>query len=322
MLEGRDLLLSLDQVTGGPQPAGICFPSLQQGRVFFANATIFSAPTLHTPYGYPRERLDLAHKLGKTQMDIYRGWELLSLVRIVRTAEDLEPSPERGLRVVLLMEGADPIQTPDELDLWFEQGLRIVGLTWSLGTRYAGGNHNQGPLTPLGRELVAKIEEKGMIHDLSHLCDTAAWQLLEITQGPVIASHSNSRTILGQDDPRQLPDRLIQAIGQRNGIIGINLLSRFLISHGRQRRASLRETVQHIEHICEHMGHRKGIALGSDMDGGFGTDQLPQGIEQPADYSLLLEELARLGWNDTELAGFAHNNWLQWMKKNLPLPGH
>lgn len=316
-LEGRDLALPLEEARGGPQPPAVTFSTLERGRVRYANATIFTAPNFKEPWGYPRGDLAYVHRLGWKQLQQYQQWEASEHLRIVRYKEDLEAG--YPLSVVLLMEGADPITTPEQLDLWYEAGLRIIGLSWSTGTRYAGGNHTKGPLSPSGRELLQAMEARGMIHDFSHLSDESAYAVLEQTKGPIVASHSNSRAVIGNHKQRHLSDDLIRQISARDGVIGINLYSKFLIPDGNQRRATIDETVAHIEHICEVMKRRDRIALGSDMDGGFGADKLPDAIHEPKDYEVLWEALRKRGWSATELSGFAQENWLQFMRTHLPM---
>src|SRR5262249_11849773 len=137
-----------------------------------------------------------------------------------------------SLKVVLLMEGADPIRSPDEVPLWFERGVRMVGLTWAMGTRYAGGNHVHGPLTPLGFDMIPALDEVGIIHDASHLADEAFDGLLARARGPIVASHSNCRALL-ENKQRHLRDDQIKAIGERGCIVGLNLYTSFL-AVGRQ----------------------------------------------------------------------------------------
>ncbi|MBW3589648.1 MAG: membrane dipeptidase, partial [Actinobacteria bacterium] len=171
------------------------------------------------------------------------------------------------------------------------------------------------PLTEAGAELVAALDELGIIHDVSHLADEAADGLLEKTDRPLVASHSNSRRLMDGKDQRHLTDELAGEIGRRAGVIGLNLCTRFLTMQ--DRRATIEETVAHVEHFAEIMGHRRGVGLGSDMDGGFGADQLPAGISEPGDLALLSGGLAAAGWNEEEVSGFASGNWLSFLRKNL-----
>lgn len=166
------------------------------------------------------------------------------------------------------MEGADPIVEIDDLIGWFEAGLRIIGLAWK-GTRYAGGTGQPGPLTPAGVQFVRAMDKLGLIHDTSHLAEQSFWQLLEITGQPVIATHSNCRSIIDTD--RQLSDKMIRAIANRQGVIGINFYSRFLIPPDEldQRPATLVDVVQHIHHIADLTGSTDNIGIGTDMDAGL-----------------------------------------------------
>src|SRR5262249_1797295 len=148
-----------------------------------------------------------AERAGMLQLETYEQWEREGEVSIVRNAGDLEretPLP----RIVLLMEGADPIRSPERVRMWFERGLRIVGLTWATGTQHAGGNASaagEGPVTGLGVEMIAALDEAGIIHDVSHLSDAAFDGLMKHARGGVIASHSNCRALV-EDKQRHLRD--------------------------------------------------------------------------------------------------------------------
>src|SRR5207249_6198923 len=133
-------------------------------------------------------------------------------VAILRTRSDLEAhlaawqSPDEATHrvgVVPLMEGADPIIKPDDVKRWFDDGVRIIGLSWSQ-SRYAGGTRAPGPLSAEGRQLLKHMEEVGLIWDVSHLAEESFWQGIDIFQGRVIASHSNCRAYVPMD--RHLTD--------------------------------------------------------------------------------------------------------------------
>ena len=311
-LEGRDLTAPLAMAVGAPTPAGVTFGSLAEGAVGAAMVTIFSAPGIDGPCGYDADdAIQCAFAAGSAQLDRYLEWQRLGLIALVKTRRDLptlvsgcpppaagdppqdgesehRPSMPRPLYGIILMEGADPIRQPAEVPWWFERGLRAVGLTWSNGTRYAGGNAHPGPLTEAGRELVHALDEHAIIHDLSHLADKSIDDLLELTDRCVIASHSNCRSLVGDPtNQRHLRDDVIREIGNRGGVVGINLFSPFLTADGEDRRATIDEVIAHIDRIVTLMGRRTGVALGSDMDGGFGADRMPAGSVADGQHALL-----------------------------------
>lgn len=311
-LGGRDMALSLDEARTSDAGATITLPSLREGDVRWAFATVFTGQGFEGPGGYsePSE----ARAKAIEQLDVYRRWEDDGSVRIVRSAPDLELGGDHALRIVLLMEGGDPIDAPGDVAWWRDVGVRIVGLSWWPGSRYSGGNGKHGPLTEAGRAVVDAISEAGLIHDLSHLADESAWELLDRTEGPVIASHSNARALMDGTDQRHLSDELIAAIGARGGVVGLNLYQRFLTLEDS---VSPEATIGHVLHAAEVMGRRDGVGLGSDADGGFGADGLPEGVDRPADYLHLAEALRSAGWTDDEVAGFASANWLSLLRSHL-----
>lgn len=318
-LEKRDMTAPLARATQGPQPPSIVFPSLREGQVRWAMGTIFVVPRAFAAYGYAPGDWEAAHEQGLWQLSQYHAWQRRGSVSLVRSGADWKPDArdDDPLQVLILMEGAEAVRRPDELRWWYQNGVRAVGLSWAVGTQYAGGNHKKGPLTTLGAECVSLMDELGMIHDLSHLSDEAAWMLLERATGPVMASHSNSRSVMGSQSERHLSDELVRAIAQRGGMIGVNLFSQFVSPQGKERRATIAEMVAHIEAICELVGDRRRVGLGSDMDGGFGAHQLVAGIDRPVHLTHLTDALKQRGWTEDELAGFASKNWLQWMQQAL-----
>lgn len=311
-LDGRDICKPCED----PNEGCISLPALREANINLVCATIFTAPG-HIPEAdaqgwehpcrYPSsDDIEAAYQAGFCQVGFYQKLEKRGELSIVRNRDDLNsdsPLP----KIVLLMEGADPIRSPDDVKHWYDLGLRMVGLTWGKGTRYAGGNANHGPLSPLGIELVRELDKFGIIHDASHLADVALDGLFEHAKGPIVATHSNCRAITG-DNQRHLSDEQIKEIGDRDGIIGLNLFSKFLTSDGR---ATINDCVAHIQHICEVMGHRKGIGLGSDADGGFPPTSMPRDLDHPRKYEALNDALRNKGWSETELQNFCWSNWMK-----------
>jgi membrane dipeptidase len=238
-------------------------------------------------------------------------------MRFVRNASELPPPGTKSLAAILLVEGADPLRTPADVAEWFAAGLRIVGLAWK-ATRYAGGTGMPGPLTPEGRELVRELDRVGILHDVSHLAEESFWQLLDLTGRPVLGTHSNCRAIVPTD--RQLSDAMIRAIADRGGVIGINFFDKFLLPPDEfgKRRATLRDVVRHIDHICQLVGSARHVAIGTDMDGGFGREQIPEEIRTSADLPRVGDALAEAGYAAADVDGILCGNWLRYFRENLP----
>lgn len=315
-VNGRDLTTSLP----GDVDGCISLPALRHAGVDLVFATVFTElnyagkpPADREPQMFERDDAEGAHQAGVAQIEIYEQLEAAGELTIVRAADDLvgdAPLP----RIVILMEGADPIRTPTEAPWWFERGVRIVGLTWSMGSRYSGGNATGGGLTAQGCDLVAALDELKIIHDVSHLSEPAFFELLERSAGTVIASHSNARALSHTFGERNLSDAQIKALAERHGVIGLNLFTKFL-AHGR--RATVDDCVRHIEHITAVTGHRRGVALGTDMDGGFGASKLAKGVDHPSRFSALTDALRDHGWTDDERRGFARENWMNLLRAAL-----
>jgi membrane dipeptidase len=308
-VSGRDLRVSCQVAEKGC----VSLPALREAGVEIAFATIFTGPGEEGPVRYPTsDDLDAAEAAGLRQLQVYEKLESEGELTIVRNLDDLmrdTPLP----RVVLLMEGADPIRSPDHVQPWFERGLRMVGLTWHRGTRYAGGNGTGDSLTPIGVEMVRALDAAGLAHDASHLSDAALDGVLEHATGRIVATHSNCRALLDENE-RHLRDGHIAAIVDRDGIVGLNLYSGFLSRSGR---ATIEDCIHHVEHICKLVGRRDAVALGSDMDGGFTPLDLPVDLDHPMKLDVLAEALRDRGWSDSDIAGFAHGNWRRFLEKLL-----
>ena len=258
---------------------------------------------------------DEAHALAAEQLELYEQWEDDGRIRILRSRDDLEAhvtawsEGDRTIGLVILMEGADPIRTPDELVWWWERGLRVVGPAWKR-TRYSGGTDAPGPLTDAGKELVLAMKEQGMPLDVSHMAEESFWDAMALDPELVIASHSNARALMPGD--RHLSDSMIEAIGAKEGIIGIVLGNAFLKPEHASEAVTLGDVRRHAEHIADLIGWDR-VAIGSDFDGGFGLQETPQGITRGADFSRL-GQIAPPYARDGVLGG----NWLRFLRRALP----
>ncbi len=316
-LEGRDMLAA--EPAGGANPPGaITLPTLREGGVRAALATIFIEPEgSPDAISYRSGDAESAHIAAVRQIEIYHAWAKAGEVTIgLEGAFKNNPLADARGSLGVLVEGADGIRTPEELPWWVERGVVAVGLAWAKQTRYAGGNGCETGLTDLGREMIRAMDRLGVVHDVTHLSDASLGELFERADGPIIASHSNCRALLDDGKlelwmrQRHLTDESIREIGRRGGMIGSVLFSPFIVRGGkRDRRATLAEWADHVERQCELMGNREQVGLGSDADGGFSAQMLPEGINRPKDYVKLAETLRGRGWSDAEVEGFAWGNW-------------
>ena len=323
-LRGREVTKPAAQQTAllGDGTPSVGLPDLRQGGVDLICATIFCEPAKGADAtGY--RTASQAHAQAQRQLRWYYKQAsddgLLELV----TEPDHLPSPAPGAprpktqKAILLMEGADPFRTPDEVDDWFDAGLRIVGLAWK-STRMAGGTGEPGPLTPEGLALVKALDAHHIIHDTSHLAEESFWNLLDASAGPVMASHSNCRSIVPTD--RQLSDDMIKAIARRGGVIGINYYDKFLLlpAQHKIRRATLRDVVDHLKHMCDLAGSARHVGIGTDMDGGFGGENIPEEIKTSADLPKIADALHAAGFATADIESILGENWVRFFRENLP----
>ena len=314
-LNGRDLRLTLEELRAtDPVPgqiATVSFPELAVAQLRLCLGTLFALPqTPDSPQGYIDAAGARAQALA--QLGQYRRWEDGGLIRLLRTRGDVVghlSSVGAPLGVVLLMEGADPLRTPQDLPWWVDQGVRIVGPAWGR-TRYAGGTDAPGGLSELGRELVTGMRELQLTVDASHLDDAAFWDTVEI-QPKLIASHSNSRALVGGN--RHLSDEMARAVAATGGVIGLVYFSGFIEDGWQdgQPRTPLANLAAHAAHYAELIGWER-VALGSDMDGGFGAEKTPTGVERYGDIFQLADHLPL-----EARAGVMGGNWARWLSTHL-----
>jgi microsomal dipeptidase-like Zn-dependent dipeptidase len=237
--------------------------------------------------------------------------------------EDVGLQVGHPVGLVPLMEGADGIRNPAELEEWFELGLRLIGLAW-VGTRYSGGWREPGPLTDEGRALLAAMADYNFTLDLSHMDEPAMLEALDIYQGPIVATHGNCLALL-PDFPsnRQFSNRVIEGVVERDGVVGVVPYNGYLKVGWVQRKSRREEVllgrlVDHIDHICQLAGDARHAGIGSDFDGGFGLQSVPPEIDSVADLQKVGPLLAERGYTDEDVANVLGGNWLRCLKRDLP----
>jgi len=150
------------------------------------------------------------------------------------------------------------VRQPDELEEWWQRGVRLIGPAWA-GTRYCGGTNEPGPLTSEGFSLLEAMNDIGFTLDLTHMDEQAVLQALDEYPGTLVATHSNPLTLLkGAETNRFLSDRVLEGLLERDGIIGIPPFNKFLrwgweTNDGREM-VTLDHMVDHIDYICQKAG--------------------------------------------------------------------
>ena len=338
---GRDLTKSAHELrhleTSSPAEKGeakrkgwgrgtVAFPDLRKGDVALSFATLLARVGIQSDsdldFGAPANAYAAAHG----QLSYYRKMEERGILRFITDLDELkdhlesweEDKEKTPLGIVLSMEGSDPITEPAEVEEWWKKGLRVASLVhYGIG-RYAHGTGTEGGLLPAGEDLLEAFEEVGMILDLTHLSEESFWEALEAFSGPVMASHNNCRELVPGD--RQFSDEQLEALAERGGVTGVTcdnwMLYPSLREGKRQPEAvPLTRVADQIDYVCQLTGNADHVAIGSDLDGGFGADQTPKEIDTIADLGLILEELADRGYEGDDLAKIAYGNWLRTLKE-------
>ena len=228
-------------------------------------------------------------------------------IAIAYSADDVQDHLEKGLMSgILTIEGPagfdfDPALLSDLALV----GFRMTSLGWNEKNPLTGSNVTGGGLTDQGREYVREAQSCGMIVDVSHISDEGFWGIMDCTEKPVIASHSNSRAV--HNHSRNLTDEMFLALCQTGGLAGINLYTQFL-----GERADVETVCNHICHFLELDPSATHIALGGDLDG---CERIPEGMQGIDDYPLIAAALQKRGLTDTMIRNIFWNNALGVMKE-------
>jgi membrane dipeptidase len=235
-----------------------------------------------------------------------------------KSPQDIAPP----IGLVILMEGAEGIVEPWEVEDWAAWGVRIIGPAWA-GNRYCGGTREPGPLTKKGCELLEVMAAFNLILDISHMDHQSARQSLDSYEGQVIASHSNAEALIrGIPINRHLKDETIHHLIERDGVMGIVPLNGFLDwewrNNGGKQAVGLDLVVAQIDHVCQIAGDTQHVGIGTDFDGGFGVESVPAEIDSIADLPKLAPRLNEKGYNGEDIENIFNKNWLRILRNNLP----
>lgn len=206
-------------------------------------------------------------------------------IAIAYSPQDVEENRERGIMsAILTLEGTAGFgHDPALLEDLYAIGFRISSLGWNEENPLTGSHKTGGGLTDQGRAYVREAQRLGMLVDVSHISDRGFWDIMEITDAPVLATHSNSRAVC--DNSRNLTDEMFRALCQTGGLAGINVCTAFLGEN-----PTLDTMCDHVFHFLELDPEARHIALGGDLDGIRETPDGFTGVESwPAFANRLLE---------------------------------
>ena len=255
----------------------------------------FTTPRTNRPGGTTDTQL-LEREMVSVLREVEKNKDLISLAY---TAKDIEDNRKNGkMSAILTLEGAAGFGfDPALLEDLYKVGFRITSLGWNEKNVLCGSHKTGGGLTDKGREYVFEAQRLGMLIDVSHISDEAFWDIMDITQAPVIATHSNSRAVCNVS--RNLTDDMFKAICQTGGVAGLNLYTEFLGEN-----ATLDTVCDHVEHWLA-LGGEKHIALGGDLDG---CELLPTGFAGVQDYPKFAEALLKRGISEQIVQDIFWNN--------------
>jgi membrane dipeptidase len=348
LYNGRDLRRPLAAIRDS-EPDGrgamTSLPDLGSADVGIVFATLFAEPVdswiaaehdeqlqnLARPprrYSNPAE----AEEQALEMLDLYRSWESDGAVRIITSRETLEHHVQQFERdqvpgFVILMEGADPIRSPEHLQQWWDRGLRMISLAWG-STRYAGGTGSSTGLSAIGNELVHAMAQTGVIHDTSHLSEEAFWDAIALPQHAVCTTHTASRDAVAASFPPDFPANRFLTDGQlrevakphgvaSSGVVGLMLISEFLDPSWYGRKITAPVTLA--EHAARHLHHMasvidwENVAIGSDVDTLEGAESVPDELDTIADWSRIADAVPA-----TAAAAVLGENWLRFLRETLP----
>jgi membrane dipeptidase len=297
-------------------------PEMRKGEVAVSLATVIARTAREGSPATGAATQEISYAKAQGQLAYYRVLEAQGKVRILAEAASLtahvdawrQPGAHEPLGFILSMEGADPIAWPEQVESWWDDGMRVVGLSHYGISAYAHGTGTEGGLTDLGGPILREMERVGMVLDLTHLADRAFWEALECFGGPVLASHNNCRALVPGD--RQYSDAQIQAIVERGGVIGAALDAWMLYPGWVKGETSnavvgLSAVADHIDHVCQLAGNARHAAIGSDLDGGYGTEQCPHDLDTIADLQKIADLLRARGFAEADVEAVMHGNWIR-----------
>ncbi len=269
---------------------------------------------------FPSDEDYIAGRLESAKENLSRH---LDLAALATNYETLKKNQSEGKLSMFLTfeEGRVLDNSLDKLKYYYDEGIRLITLTWNyencLGfpNSHDSEKMNKG-LKPFGRDTVVRMKELGMLVDVSHLSDGGFWDVAKLLDTPFIASHSNCRDL--DFHPRNLTDDMLREIANHGGVVGLNFAPSFLNQsqipdavkkwNGYDKRniivySRISDMIRHLDHMKD-IGGEEIVALGSDLDGIGGELE----ISSPLDFDKLFNALKKSGWSEEQIDKLAYKN--------------
>jgi membrane dipeptidase len=310
----------------------VSFPELRKGNIGLVVATQlarFNQNNGNLPgagWNSPHQ----AWAMSQAQIAWYQAMEMEGEMIQINNISSLEnhvnlwldeskSNAEKPIGYILSLEGADSLVNLSYLEKAYQYGLRIIGPAHYSTGRYASGTGTTDGFTPLGKDLLKEMDALKMILDATHLTDKGFTEAMDLFQGSVWASHHNCRALVPHQ--RQLSDEQIKILIDRKAVIGGCFDAWMMKPNFTQRVSSPTEfgikietIIDHYDHICQIAGNSFHCAIGSDLDGTYGTEQSPSDMDTIADLQNLKGLLSKRGYSQEDIENIFYRNWLRFLR--------
>lgn len=315
------LSMLLDEKNAGLDRNSLCV-DIERLKESGAAAQFFACYVNEAQFSGYKDPWDRAYEMVLAMISYARRSENAGFGIACSCGDILRMERENRIAGILTVEEGGVLNGCHErLAALYDCGIRLVTLTWNHENCIGSPNSRERNvmekgLTPFGIETVERMNELGMVVDVSHLSDGGFWDCIRHSRKPVAASHSNARTLCPH--PRNLTDEMLHALGENGGAAGVNFYGAFLRQTGGEGsrkdgkevlpagRADIKDIVRHIRYMTDRAGE-EAVALGTDFDG-FDRDALPAGIEGVQDMDLLWDEMKRAGFTERQIEKTAYGN--------------
>ena len=256
----------------------------------------FTTPMMEEQYGVSPVVM-FERELATIQREVDKNRDLIAIA--YSPAEILEHRKAGKMSAILTLEGTAGFgHDPALLEDLYAIGFRVVSLGWNEQNPLTGSHVTGGGLTDMGREFVREAQRLGILMDVSHISDEGFWDMMKITEGPILATHSNSRSVFSNS--RNLTDDMFRAICETGGVAGYNACDEF---------TGVNPTV---DTICDHIFRfleldpdGKHVALGGDLDG---VSKMPEGFDGVQSWPVLANRLLHRGLDENQVRDIFWNN--------------